>query len=55
MARPKKEGNLLEIKCDNCNKLFYRYKSAIENRASNCCSINCAKEYQKHAGYQNKK
>lgn len=44
MSRPKKEGNLLEIKCDNCNKLFYRYKSTIQLRKTNCCNHKCAME-----------
>lgn len=44
MSRPKKEGNLLQIKCDNCGKLFYRYKSTIQLRKTNCCSMKCAME-----------
>lgn len=55
MSRPRKEGNLLEVKCAQCGASIFRYKSAIENRASNCCSINCAKEYKKHVRSKNKK
>ena len=44
MSRPKKEGNLLQIKCDNCGIIFPRYKSEINNRKTNCCSMKCAME-----------